>query len=87
MSKNLNKGRKAANEMRDRRAERFERDVLPLLEAKYNIDTQDGGVRYNIRGTIKGDFTFHVKGNTMKEHKTGQWHKPAVQWMYKRKFL
>ena len=77
----------AAKEMRNGRLERFEQAVLPLLEAKYRVETQDGGIRYDVYGTSKGDLTIHIKANTLKEHKTGQWHKPAVQWLYKRRVL
>ncbi len=77
----------ATKEMRDGRVERFEQTVLPLLQAKYSVETQDGGIRYDVYGTRMGDLTLHIKANTLKEHKTGQWHKPAVQWLYKRGIL
>jgi hypothetical protein len=77
----------AAREMRDRRIERFEADILPLLEARYDVRTQDGGSRYSVFGTPNGDLTLHIKANTLKEHKTGQWHKPAVQWLFKRRII
>lgn len=77
----------ATKEMRGGRLERFESNVLPLLRDRYRVETQDGGTRYVVYGTCKGDLTLHVKANTLKEHETGQWHKPAVQWLYKRRIL